>query len=108
MPAFSLRLRTPVLVSILLILPFVVLELANRRAFGEAFPLPLFAGMWLLALAFMLVLTPVVRSASAETRTRSSSLGLLAGIAVLLLIAGLWAAILADQMPCFMGVPACD
>jgi hypothetical protein len=102
------RFRTPVLVSSALGLPFVVLELVNRRSYHEGFPIPLFGLLWLLPLSFMLIAPPLVRNLSARRSSPADRLRLLAGVLLLILVAGLWFGIISDQMPCFLGVPRCD
>jgi len=42
------NLRLPTTISFLLILPFMIMEVINRRSFNEDFPFPLFIIMWLL------------------------------------------------------------
>jgi len=49
------------LISLLLILPFMIMEVVNRRIFNEDFPFTLFFAMWLNAFAFSLILLPIVR-----------------------------------------------
>jgi hypothetical protein len=49
------------LISLLLILPFMIMEVVNRRNFNEEFPVMLFFGMWLNLLAISLILLPIVR-----------------------------------------------
>ena len=50
------------LISILLILPFMIMEVVNRRDFNEDFPIMLFFVMWLNLFAISLILLPIVRS----------------------------------------------
>lgn len=50
------------LVSFLLILPFVIMEVVNRRLFNEDFPFMLFFVMWLNLFAISLILLPIVRA----------------------------------------------
>lgn len=50
------------LISLLLILPFVVMEVVNRRNFSEDFPITLFFVLWLNLFAIGLILLPIVRS----------------------------------------------
>jgi hypothetical protein len=47
-------------VSFLLILPFMVMEVVNRRNFNEEFPVMLFFVMWLNLFAISLILLPIV------------------------------------------------
>jgi hypothetical protein len=107
MPSLA-DLKFPALISLLVVLPFMLLELASRREFHEAFPLALFALMWLLGLVFLLILMPLVRSLRAGERGRLELAGVLVRVAMLGLIAWLWVNILLDQLPCFLGVPFCD
>jgi hypothetical protein len=54
-------LGSSVLISFLLILPFMIMEVVNRRNFNEDFPIFLFFAMWLNLFAISLVLLPIVR-----------------------------------------------
>jgi hypothetical protein len=49
------------LISFLLILPFMIMEVVNRRNFNEGFPVVLFFVMWLNLFAISLILLPIVR-----------------------------------------------
>ena len=49
------------LISLLLILPFMIMEVVNRRNFNEEFPIMLFFVMWLNLFAISLILLPIVR-----------------------------------------------
>jgi hypothetical protein len=50
------------LISLLLILPFTIMEVVNRRDFNEDFPFALFIGLWLNLFAVILILLPIVRN----------------------------------------------
>ena len=50
------------LISLLLILPFMIMEVVNRRIFNEDFPFMLFFGLWLSLFAISLILLPIVRA----------------------------------------------
>ena len=50
------------LISLLLILPFMIMEVVNRRNFNEDFPFALFFGLWLSLFAISLILLPIVRA----------------------------------------------
>ncbi len=100
------RLRWPVRVGLVLVLPFLVLELANRRSYGEGFPFLLFGLLWLLPTAFIFVLGPFLQQISYGAT--ASVICLVLEGALLLLIAGAWIGIVLDQMPCFLGVRFCD
>ncbi len=101
-------LRRPAIFGSLVLLPFVALDLVNRRDYHEGLPLVLFGVMWLLAFFFVLILTSIVRRLPAGERTLASRLGLLPSVVALILIAWLWVGIVNDQMPCFLGVAFCD
>jgi hypothetical protein len=49
------------LISFLLILPFMIMEVVNRRDFHEDFPVALFFAMWLNLFAVSIILLPIVR-----------------------------------------------
>jgi hypothetical protein len=49
------------LISLLLILPFMIMEVVNRRNFHEDFPFMLFFVLWLNLFAISLILLPIVR-----------------------------------------------
>jgi hypothetical protein len=49
------------LISLLLILPFMLIEVINRRNFNEDFPFVLFFALWLNLFAISSILLPIVR-----------------------------------------------
>lgn len=102
------KLRTPAIVSLLLVLPFVILEVINSRDVHEGFPIVLFGLMWLLPLSFILIALPIVRSPRTESRIPASWLGLLPRFVLVVLIAWIWVGLIRDQLPCFLGTPDCD
>jgi hypothetical protein len=53
---------SPALVSLLIIFPFMIMEVVNRRNFNEDFPFMLFFGLWLNLFAINLILLPIVRA----------------------------------------------
>ena len=59
-------LGSPPLISLLLILPFAIMEVVNRRSFNEDFPFTLFFGLWLNLFAVSLILLPIVQAWRAE------------------------------------------
>lgn len=103
-----IQLRSPAIISSLLVLPFVSLEMITRRGFDEGFPFLLFGILWLLPVTFILTLIPIVRNWRAIDTVRTYPVSLLLRVAFLILVAWLWVSILSDQMPCFLGVPNCD
>jgi hypothetical protein len=50
------------LISLLLILPFIIMEVVNRRQFNEDFPFVLFFALWLNLCATSLILLPILRA----------------------------------------------
>src|SRR5688572_1074957 len=50
------------LISFLLILPFMVMEVVNRRQFNEELPYPLFSFLWFNLFAVSFILLPIVLS----------------------------------------------
>ncbi len=51
---------------------------------------------------------PLARDARAGVDILARPLSLGVKVSLLLLLATIWFALLADQMPCFLGVPMCD
>ena len=103
-----MTLRSPALISLLLMIPFMVMEVADRRGFNEGFPIPLFVIMWLLPLSFILTAMPMVRNLQAGNSLMAQPVNLLIRIVILVFVAWMWTSLLIDQMPCFLGVPNCD
>lgn len=95
------------LIGLLSTLPFAIMELVNRKEYGEQFPYMLFVGMWLMGTIFTATLIPVVRDLRSGAALQNRfTLALRLGI--LLLVAAGWLNLVADQMPCFLGVQYCD
>jgi len=103
-----MNLRSSVIISSALVLPFIIMELVNRRNFNEGFPFPLFGFMWVLPILFILTLAPMVQTVRAGNSLIASPVNLLIRVVILVFIAWMWMGILIDQMPCFFGVPNCD
>lgn len=102
------NLRSPALISLILVVPFMIMEMVNRRNFNEGFPIPLFVIMWLLPLIFILTIMPVIRNLRLGNNLSAQPINLLIRVVILVLVTVMWAGILMDQMPCFLGVPNCD
>jgi hypothetical protein len=100
--------RSPTIISLVLVFPFIILELVNRRNFNEGFPIPLFGILWLLPMIFIFTLMPILRNVQAGNSIIANPINLLLRVAFLAPIAWMWVGILIDQMPCFLGVPNCD
>jgi hypothetical protein len=108
MQALFTNLRLPALVSVVLILPFMIMEVINRRNFNEGFPIVLFVILWLLPALFILTVTPIVRNVRVGSSIMARPLLLLLKVVFLAFIVWMWFGIMIDQMPCFLGVPNCD
>ena len=102
------KLRLPALISFLLVIPFMIMEVVNRRNLSEGFPIPLFVIMWLLPVLFILTVTPLIRNVRAGNSLLANPILLLVRVVFLSFLVWMWFGILLDQMPCFLGVPNCD
>jgi hypothetical protein len=94
--------------STVLVLPFMILEWANRRAYYEDYPFPLFGLMWLLSSAALLTLGTIVRKPRTEKGLLAGPVGLVIKVCLFVLVTGLWVQAVIDQWPCFRGVRYCD
>jgi hypothetical protein len=106
------NLKRPALTGAALALPFLALELVfNASSFSLKTILDtvaLFGLLWLLPAAFVLIGFPLARSARAGENVLANPAALMLKTILLALIAVVWASLLADQLPCFLGVPNCD
>ena len=59
---------SPALISLLFILPFMLMEIVNRRNFNEDFPSFLFFILWLNLFAVSLILLPILRARWTKNR----------------------------------------
>jgi hypothetical protein len=57
---------SPALISLLLISPFIIMEIVNRRQFNEEFPFVLFIGLWTNLFAATLILLPILLAKRAK------------------------------------------
>lgn len=107
----SRRLTASLVAGAALVLPFAALEWYNG-GFAGGVPFVLFGTLWILAGAVLLLVWPLVRDFRMEASDARGPLGTLSrhwpALSIALLLATLWAGIVADQMPCFLGVPNCD
>jgi len=102
--------KTPAIIGLILIGPWLILEtwratLDRQNATGLVI---LFALLWFLPAAFVWALVPVVRSVREGSSLAAAPVALMLRFTFLVLIAAVWAGILVDQLPCFLGVPNCD
>lgn len=107
----NIDLKLAALLSLILVLPFALLESLNNTINRQNAPdlLLLFGLLWLLPTAFIVILVPLVRKVRAgHSRAAANPINLVSRVALLALIAMLWGSLLFDQIPCFMGVSNCD
>lgn len=104
------NLGSAALISCIFVLPFAVLESLFNSVTKQNAPglVVLFGLLWLLPMAFIVILTPIVRTVRAGNSIRVNPLQLLFRVAFLALIAMMWGGIIIDQLPCFLGIPNCD
>jgi hypothetical protein len=100
--------RFAALAGLALILPFAIMQVINVGVRRDDAPdlIVLFGLLWLLpALSIASGLRMLRPPAGSDTSRRSRIV-----IAAVISIAAtaLWGGLLADQMPCFLGVPNCD
>lgn len=100
--------RSAAIISFFLVLPFMILELVNRRNLPEGFPIALFGLMWILPVVFILILMPIVRNMRAGNDILANQAALWLRVVFLTLLALVWGYSLYDQLPCFLGVANCD
>lgn len=98
------------LISFILVLPFAILESLNHTITRQNAPglILLFGLLWLLPVAFIVILAPIMRTARAGNSVLANPINLLFRVAFLVLIAMMWGGLLIDQLPCFLGVPNRD
>lgn len=89
--------RSPAIISLVLVLPFIILELVNRRTFNEGFPIPLFGFLWLLPILFILTMMPIVRNIRTGNSIIANPIILLFRVVFLAFIAWMWVSLVIDQ-----------
>lgn len=105
---FRSNLKLSALIGLFLVVPFIILELVNRPTLPEDFPIVLFVFLWMLAVIFIFIVTPILRGFWRGNSILDNRGSLLLRVALLIPIGWVWIAIVIDQMPCFLGVPNCD
>ncbi|MCW5875344.1 MAG: hypothetical protein KIS85_00555 [Anaerolineales bacterium] len=105
---FGAPLGASFLFGFLAILPFALMELVNRRDYGEDFPFVLFGSMWFMTSLLSAILIPLVRSLRAGNFSEANLASLVIRGVLLVMISIGFVTLLADQMPCFLGVRHCD
>ena len=100
--------RSPALIGLLFVIPFMIMEVVNTRNINAVFNVPLFGIMWLLPVLFILTVIPIARDVRAGNSILAKPIILLIKVVFLIFLTWFWTSLLIDQMPCFMGVPNCD
>lgn len=96
------------ILGFIFLIPLIALEIVNRRKFNEGFPFSVFIFTWILQAAFILILAALIKTMRSGKSVTKNRIELLLRLVGLLLIAYIWGGWIADQWPCFMGVPNCD
>jgi len=108
MQMFLTTLRIPAIASFILVIPFMIMEVVTTQNLNAIFNVPLFGILWFLPMIFMLILIPIVRDVRSGNSLTAKPVILVLSVILLTLIALAWGGIVADQMPCFLGIPNCD
>ena len=107
-PRTSRSFGASLLMSATLVAPFIVMQSVNRSTPGEELPFALFTFMSLNALLIVLLLTPPLRHLQAERSLRALGFAHWAGLSLGIVLVFVYANVVVDQLPCFLGVPNCD
>ena len=108
MKTFFTNFKSPALIGLLFVIPFMIMEVVYTQNITAIFNIPLFGIMWILPVLFILTGIPILRNVQAGNSLLANPVNLLIRVAFLIFIAWFWGALLIDQMPCFLGVPNCD
>ena len=108
MTNFLAGLKSPAIASAMLVFPLAILEFMYNTVSRQSAPslLVLFGFLWLLPVAFLAVLSPMVRHA--RSGNESSTAVFFLRLTFLALVTFAWGSLLVDQLPCFLGAPNCD
>ena len=96
------------LIGFVLLFPFVYLELVNRAAFHEMFPIQIFAFTWFLQSAFIYLIASIIVDAHEGKSINFRGPMFIIRIYLLILVVSVWYAWIDDQWSCLMGVLNCD
>ena len=96
-------------IGLMLVAPLLLLELFKGSGLTNTSDAwALFGSLYLLAAAFLIVLTTTVRNVRDREGEGGRVFRLLVGGTAFVVLAAGWLLIVADQLPCFLGVPYCD
>lgn len=102
------RFITPILLGLLCTVPFAVMESVNLGGIPDPFPYAIFLYLWLMFALFFMSLLAILRLAGSRVNKKERLPAILLNALVLLFTVMSLVYLLADQMPCFLGVPNCD
>jgi hypothetical protein len=89
-------------------IPLMVLQWVNMPDMWADFPIAVFGSLWVFAALFVGTAGAVLKQVRTPDKTMAMKMWLVAGIGFALAVAMVWIGFVADQMPCFLGVPNCD
>jgi hypothetical protein len=90
------------------LLPFIFLELINKKKFNEGLPIQLYSFAWVVLTIFIFILLPIIEAVKLRKSIFEKPIELTLRLFGLLLLASILVGLLVDQWPCLMGVPNCD
>jgi len=102
------RFLTPILLGLLCVLPFVIMESVNPGHAPDPFPYTIFLYLWLMFALFLLCLFAILRLSKTKVSKKERLPAYLLNALVLIFTGISIAALIVDQMPCFLGMPNCD
>jgi hypothetical protein len=107
MKTATTQLAQAAIIGLLLTLPFVALELTFNSSQSDQGVVVLFVFIWGLLTTLTALATSLVRTIRAG-RSVLSPMNLALKLPLLSLIAVIVITLIADQLPCFLGIPNCD
>ena len=96
------------MLGFLSVLPFAVMEIVNLGRIPDPFPYTIFLYLWLMSALFFMSLFALLRLAKSRVKQQERIPALLLNALVIIFTVMSIVQVLADQMPCFLGVPNCD
>ena len=92
-----------------IVFPLMILEYVNTEGFAEkGFPAALYIALWLMPFLLVVLMIPVVRHLRSGNGLGGNRVVFVLQTVLAIGIVVIWANIVMDQAPCFMGVPNCD
>jgi len=102
------NLKYPAIISLLIVLPFMILEWVTRsdapRSNASGI---LFVIMWLLPMLSIFMVMPIVRNGRAGNSIAANPINLAFRVVFSACLVWMWVVLVMDQMPCFLGGSGC-